>query len=127
MDRLQVHEQRRERRIAENLNDALSERRVNSPPLFFWPDRSVDGTDLHRVLYTPGSLNPAQTLELISQNCDTLHCVHSQGVIHRNIKPGNILVTTGSRAKIADSASPARSYGATTVSKNGIKRIFFAG
>ncbi len=62
----------------------------------------VDGTDLHRILHASGGLNPAQTLELISQVCDALHYAHAKGVIHRDIKPGNILVTTDSRAKLAD-------------------------
>ncbi len=61
----------------------------------------VDGTDLHRILHGPG-LNPAQALELISQICEALHYAHGKGVIHRDIKPGNILVTTESRAKLAD-------------------------
>ena len=62
----------------------------------------VDGTDLHRILHAPGGLTPAQALELISQICDALHYAHEKGVIHRDIKPGNILVTTDSRAKLAD-------------------------
>ena len=62
----------------------------------------VDGTDLHRILHAPGGLNPAQALALISQICDALHYAHGKGVIHRDIKPGNILVTTDSRAKLAD-------------------------
>ena len=62
----------------------------------------VDGTDLHRILHAPGGVNPAQALELISQICDALHYAHEKGVIHRDIKPGNILVNTQSRAKLAD-------------------------
>ncbi len=61
----------------------------------------VEGTDLHKILQGPG-LNPAQSLELISQVCDALHYAHSKGVIHRDIKPGNILVTSDGRVKLAD-------------------------
>ena len=61
----------------------------------------VDGTDLRHILLGPG-LKPAQALELISQVCDALHYAHTKGVIHRDIKPGNILVTSEGRAKLAD-------------------------
>ena len=61
----------------------------------------VDGTDLHKILRGPG-LEPAQALNLISQVCDALHYAHSKDVIHRDIKPGNILVTTDGRVKLAD-------------------------
>ena len=81
----------------------------------------VDGTDLHRILHAPGGVNPAQALEIISQICDALHYAHEKGVIHRDIKPGNILVNTQSRAKLADfglarpAAGPAGSLTGTDV------------
>ena len=61
----------------------------------------VDGTDLRQILSGPG-LNPAQALELISQVCEALHYAQGKDVIHRDIKPGNILVTSEGRAKLAD-------------------------
>ena len=57
--------------------------------------------NLHKILRGPG-LEPAQALNLIAQVCDALHYAHSKDVIHRDIKPGNILVATDGRVKLAD-------------------------
>ena len=72
-----------------------------SAGLLYFAMEYVDGTDLQRILASPG-LNPAQALEIVSQVCDALHYAHAKDVIHRDIKPGNILITAEGRAKLAD-------------------------
>ncbi|HUN80413.1 MAG TPA: serine/threonine-protein kinase [Phycisphaerae bacterium] len=47
-------------------------------------------------------LGTRQRLELFAHLCDAVHYAHSRGVIHRDIKPGNILVDETGRPKILD-------------------------
>ncbi len=61
----------------------------------------VDGTDLHQILSNSG-VNPKQALAFISQICDALEYAHKQGVIHSDIKPGNILISRDGCARLAD-------------------------
>jgi serine/threonine protein kinase len=65
----------------------------------------VDGPTLSRVL-VDGPLAPSQVAVLGAQLADALAHIHAGGVIHRDIKPGNILTsgarTAGASAKLAD-------------------------
>ncbi len=61
----------------------------------------VDGADLHHLIHGPG-LEPQQALELTVQICEALHYAHEQGVIHRDIKPPNVLINKEGKAKLAD-------------------------
>jgi len=61
----------------------------------------VDGVNL-RQAQTDGGLTPEQALAVVPQICDALQYAHDQGVVHRDIKPDNILLTRDGRVKIAD-------------------------
>ncbi|MGE0709154.1 MAG: serine/threonine-protein kinase [Planctomycetota bacterium] len=62
-----------------------------------------DGTDLEEVLEAEGTLSLLQSLELIVQVLDALEVAHQAGIVHRDIKPGNIMVDlAGTRAKLTD-------------------------
>jgi hypothetical protein len=61
----------------------------------------VAGTDLRQRLRS-GRLPPAEAFRIVGQVCDALHYAHQQGIVHRDIKPGNILLDTSGRVKVAD-------------------------
>ena len=57
--------------------------------------RYVDGSDLAQLLKRRGPLSPEETAEVIEQTAAALDAAHAQGLIHRDVKPGNILLTGG--------------------------------
>jgi len=54
--------------------------------------RYVDGKDLGRLLRDEGQLKPSRALDLIGQVAEALDAAHAEGLIHRDVKPENILV-----------------------------------
>lgn len=55
----------------------------------------VSGADLRKVLRQHGRLTPDQTLLLLSQAGRALDAAHRSGLIHRDVKPGNMLIERG--------------------------------
>ena len=62
----------------------------------------VPGTDLRRLVRSKGKLSVQQGANIIKQSAEALGHAHNQGLIHRDIKPGNILVTPNGTAKLSD-------------------------
>jgi serine/threonine-protein kinase len=61
----------------------------------------VAGTDLRRLLELEGSLEPARTLNVLVQVAGALDAAHAHGLVHRDVKPANILVDVD-RAYLGD-------------------------
>lgn len=62
----------------------------------------IPGTDLRRLVRTKGHLDVQQASNVIMQAAEGLAHAHSHNLIHRDIKPGNILVTPDGVAKLSD-------------------------
>ena len=61
----------------------------------------VEGVDLERLVEREGRLKPQRALSLLAQIADGLDAAHAMGVVHRDVKPSNILVV-GDRALLTD-------------------------
>jgi serine/threonine protein kinase len=57
--------------------------------------RYVDGPDLATLLRREGRLEPARVLAIMTQVASALDAAHERGLVHRDVKPANILLTTG--------------------------------
>ena len=62
----------------------------------------VPGTDLRRLVRTQGKLDMEQAATVIMQAAQGLHHAHACGLIHRDVKPGNLLVTPAGHTKVSD-------------------------
>lgn len=62
----------------------------------------VPGTDLRRLVRRNGRLSVQAAAAVITQAARGLEHAHSKGLIHRDIKPGNLLVTPDGRTKVSD-------------------------
>lgn len=62
----------------------------------------VDGEDLATLLRRIGRLPEAKAVEIARQVCAGLQAIHDRGVVHRDLKPGNVMIDGHGRARITD-------------------------
>ena len=103
-DRSFVERFRREARSAANLNHP------NIVSIYDWGEEGgtyfivmeyVDGLTLRDVIRRQGPLNASRAAEIGADIAHALHFAHVGGVIHRDVKPGNVLITS-SQVKVTD-------------------------
>jgi serine/threonine-protein kinase len=78
----------------------------------------VNGRTLKEVLAAEQRLQPRRALEIIADICAALEFSHRHGIIHRDIKPGNVMLTRNGQVKVMDfGIARALASGATTMTQ----------
>jgi serine/threonine-protein kinase len=104
-DPLFVERFRREAQAAANLSHP------NIVPVFDWGEDNgtyfivmelIDGTSLDRDLRGSRTLSPSRSAVIAAQVASALGYAHRMGVVHRDVKPGNILITHDGQVKVTD-------------------------
>ena len=78
----------------------------------------VDGEDLKTFLRRTGPLDEQRAREIGAQVCEVLDYAHSNGIVHRDIKPQNILMSPDGQVKVTDFGI-ARALASTTITETG--------
>jgi serine/threonine-protein kinase len=117
---------RREAQNAASLNhpaivsvyDTGEERTSTGETLPFIVMEFVAGRTLKEVLAVEGRLLPRRALEITADICAALEFSHRHGIIHRDIKPGNVMLTQSGQVKVMDfGIARALASGATTMTQ----------
>lgn len=81
--------------------------------------RFVEGVDLAGLLAARGRLEPGRVGRLIAQVADALDAAHARGLVHRDVKPGNVLVTASDHAYLTDFGITKRTADSVGLTKTG--------
>ncbi len=77
----------------------------------------VEGKTLAEFLTGGGRIMPDRAIDIAMDGCRALQAAHAQGVIHRDIKPGNIMLTPRGEVKVSDFGIARMSTSAETIAE----------
>jgi serine/threonine-protein kinase len=96
------------------LQEAKSAGRLNHPNIiqvididmsdgtYFFSMEYVDGPTVGRILKEKGQLLVDESLEIVASTAEALHFAHKNALIHRDIKPDNVMINSEGQVKLAD-------------------------
>lgn len=62
----------------------------------------VEGVTLRDIVHTDGPMEPQRAIEVIADACQALNFSHQHGIIHRDVKPANIMISKTGAVKVMD-------------------------
>lgn len=88
----------------------------------------VPGTTLRHVLQNEGALSVGRTLDVLEEILDALAAAHRKGLVHRDVKPENVLIDESGRVRVTDfGLARAVSEGATTATSTILGTVAYLG
>jgi beta-lactam-binding protein with PASTA domain/predicted Ser/Thr protein kinase len=98
--------------------DTGEERGLGGETLPYIVMEFVNGRTLKEVLTAEGPIQPRRALEITADICAALEFSHRHGIIHRDIKPGNVMLTRTGQVKVMDfGIARALASGASTMTQ----------
>ena len=83
-----------------NIVHAYDAREIDGTPVLVM--ELVDGLDLSEIVRRIGPLAVADACELVRQTAVALQCAHEHGLVHRDVKPSNVMLTRSGEVKLLD-------------------------
>ncbi|MGH3635509.1 MAG: Stk1 family PASTA domain-containing Ser/Thr kinase [Mycobacterium sp.] len=78
------------------------EAETDAGPLPYIVMEYVNGVTLRDIVHTEGPMPAKRAIEVIADVCQALHFSHQHGIIHRDVKPANIMISTTNAVKVMD-------------------------
>ena len=75
---------------------------TSSGPLPYIVMEYVDGVTLRDIVHNDGPMPPRRAIEVIADACQALNFSHQHGIIHRDVKPANIMISNTGAVKVMD-------------------------